>query len=168
MNSFTRFFRRPPLQSIPRTLTLHRLLQPAVPPLFSNPSCPRLQLSTMSSAMARRLSKKTILITGASVGIGRSTALEFARTAPDCRLILTARRESALQELKSTIESETNNTCQVLVWKMDMMKSEEVEGLLERLPEGWREVDVLVNNAYVSFSITPPPTLLELNLSFGL
>ena len=160
MNSFTRFLRRPPLQSIPRTLTPHRLLQPVVSPIFSNPSFLRHQLSTMSSAMARRLSKKTILITGASVGIGRSTALEFARTAPDCRLILTARRESSLQELKSTIESETNKTCQVLVWKMDVTKPEEVEGLLERLPEGWREVDVLVNNAYFSSSTSPSPAVL--------
>jgi len=97
--------------------------------------------------MSRRLSGKTILITGASAGMGRSTALEFARTAPDCRLILAARREPSLLQLKSTIESETNKTCQVLVWKMDVSKPEEVEGLLERLPEGWRNVDVLVNNA---------------------
>jgi len=54
----------------------------------------------MSSSQAKRLAGKTILVTGASSGIGKSTALEFARTQPDdLKLILTARREDALKEV---------------------------------------------------------------------
>lgn len=104
--------------------------------------------------MSRRLSKKTILITGASSGIGKSTALEFARTAPDCRLILTARRESALAELKSTIEKETPDVS-VLVYKLDVTNLSEVEGIVEKLPPGWREVDVLINNAGLVKGVDP-------------
>lgn len=103
--------------------------------------------------MSHRLSKKTILITGASSGIGRATALEFAHTAPDCRLILTARREPALAELKSAIEKESPAVL-VLVYKLDVSNLSEVEGIVEKLPPGWREVDVLVNNAY----LLPLPT----------
>lgn len=99
-----------------------------------------------TSAMARRLSHKTILITGASSGIGRSTAIEFARTAPDCRLILTARREAVLEEVKAQIGKEVPGV-KVLVQKLDVSNSEEVNGFLGKLPAGWKEVDVLVNNA---------------------
>ncbi|RPB19554.1 NAD(P)-binding protein [Terfezia boudieri ATCC MYA-4762] len=99
-----------------------------------------------TSSMSRRLSQKTILITGASSGIGRSTALEFARTAPDCRLIVTARRVAALAELKSCIEKEFPGVS-VLVYKLDVSNQNEVSGIVEKLPPGWREVDVLVNNA---------------------
>lgn len=101
-----------------------------------------------SSAMSQRLSGKTIVITGASSGIGRSTALEFARTAPkDLRLILTARRLEVLEEVKATIAKEVGEGVKVLAVKLDVSKPEEVRGFVGNLPEEWRKVDVLVNNA---------------------
>jgi 3-hydroxy acid dehydrogenase/malonic semialdehyde reductase len=99
--------------------------------------------------MSRRLSGKTILITGASSGIGRSCAFEFARTSPDSlKLILTARRIDALREIAADIEKECAGV-KVLPVKLDVSKPEEVEALVEGLPEEFREVDVLVNNACV-------------------
>ena len=60
-----------------------------------------------SAAMSKRLEGKTVVITGASSGIGRATAVEFARTAPkNLRLILTARRIDTLKEVKAEIEKE--------------------------------------------------------------
>jgi 3-hydroxy acid dehydrogenase/malonic semialdehyde reductase len=57
------------------------------------------------SAMSKRLEGKTIVITGASSGIGRSTAVEFARTSPkNLRLILTARRIDTLKEIAEEIK----------------------------------------------------------------
>ncbi|KAI5806789.1 hypothetical protein DFH27DRAFT_480063 [Peziza echinospora] len=101
-----------------------------------------------TSAMARRLSGKTILITGASSGIGRSTAIEFARTAPDVRLVLTARRVTELEAVRAEIKAEPAlKNVQIHVQKLDVSNPQEIEGLLDALPEEWRNIDVLVNNA---------------------
>lgn len=99
--------------------------------------------------MAQRLKGKTVLITGASSGIGRSTAVEFARTQPDdLKLILTARREETLKEVAKEIEGFAKGV-KVLPVKLDVSDVSAVEGFVGSLPEGWREVDVLVNNACV-------------------
>lgn len=103
---------------------------------------------TMASAAAKRLAGKTVLITGASSGIGRSTAFEFARTSPDnLRLILTARRVDALNELASQITQEVGNGVKVLPVKLDISNAEDVRGFIGTLPEGWQDINVLVNNA---------------------
>lgn len=102
-----------------------------------------------SSAAAKRLEGKTILITGASSGIGRSTALEFARTNPNgnLRLIVTARRAESLEELAAEIHKETNNGVKVLPVKLDVSQADEIRGFVNSLPEEWRDIHVLVNNA---------------------
>ena len=101
-----------------------------------------------SAAMSQRLSGKTIVITGASSGIGRSTAIEFARTSPkDLRLVLTARRLDALKEVAAQIKKEVGDGVKVLPVKLDVSKPEEVRSFVGNLPEEWREIDVLVNNA---------------------
>jgi len=98
--------------------------------------------------MSKRLEGKTVVITGASSGIGRATAVEFARTAPkNLRLILTARRIDTLKEVKAEIEKEVGEGVKVLPVKMDVSNPEEVKAFLGNLPEEWREIDVLVNNA---------------------
>ncbi|PSK38091.1 NADP-dependent 3-hydroxy acid dehydrogenase [Elsinoe australis] len=103
---------------------------------------------TMTSAMSQRLQGKTVLITGASSGIGKSCALEFARTAPkDLKLILTARRVDVLKQVAEEIEKEVGAGVKVQPVKLDVSNPEEVKGLVGSLPEGFREVDVLVNNA---------------------
>lgn len=119
-----------------------------------------LLLSTMSS-MRARLAGKTILITGASSGIGRSTALEFARTSPeDLKLIITARRIEALHELAAEINRECGEGVKVLSVKLDVSDKEEVRRLFAGgLPGEFAEVDVLVNNACV------PPFPLPVRLT---
>lgn len=102
-----------------------------------------------SSAAAKRLQDKTVLITGASSGIGRSCAFEFARTAPGngLRLILTARRADSLKQIAVDIEKETAGGVKVLPVKLDVSSPAEVRAFVPSLPAEWREVDVLVNNA---------------------
>jgi len=101
-----------------------------------------------TTAMGKRLAGKTIVITGASSGIGRSCAMEFARTAPQSlKLILTARRLETLKQVAEEIRREVGEGVQVLPVKLDISRPEEVSGFVAGLPEGWGEVDVLVNNA---------------------
>jgi 3-hydroxy acid dehydrogenase/malonic semialdehyde reductase len=100
------------------------------------------------ASMARNLVGKTILITGASSGIGRSTAFEFARTSPqNLKLILTARRVERLYEISKLIQDEVGDGVQIYVKQFDVSKPEEVSGLVEGLPHAFRNIDVLVNNA---------------------
>jgi FlaA1/EpsC-like NDP-sugar epimerase len=102
---------------------------------------------TAAMSTAARLKGKTILITGASSGIGKSCALEFARTQPDdLKLILTARRFDTLKEVAKEI-GEFAKGVKVHPVKLDVSNVEEIEGFVGSLPEEFREVDVLVNNA---------------------
>jgi 3-hydroxy acid dehydrogenase/malonic semialdehyde reductase len=102
----------------------------------------------MATAMAKRLEGKTIVVTGASSGIGKSTAKEFARTSPkNLKLIITARRIDTLKEVAAEIKQEVGEGVQVLPVKLDVSNPEEVNNFVSSLPEEFREIDVLVNNA---------------------
>jgi len=82
---------------------------------------------------------KIILITGATSGIGKATALLLAKNG--YRLILTGRRKERLEELEKEISGEVYTLC------FDVTKSEEVENALKSLPPEWENIDVLINNA---------------------
>lgn len=86
---------------------------------------------------------KTALVTGASSGFGHAIALKFA--ANGFRLIINARREERLESLKSEIISRYNSD--VLVLPFDVMDKSAVFTSIEDLPEDWKNIDVLVNNA---------------------
>ncbi|MBL7033580.1 MAG: SDR family oxidoreductase [Candidatus Delongbacteria bacterium] len=86
---------------------------------------------------------KTVLVTGASAGIGRACAREFARAG--ARVIIAARRLTRLQQLGEELQREFN--ADVLPFELDVTQPREVELLLERLPADWQEIDILVNNA---------------------
>jgi 3-hydroxy acid dehydrogenase/malonic semialdehyde reductase len=126
------------------------LFKPATTPITSL-FTPRTLLAThrsMSTAMAKRLEGKTVLITGASSGIGKSTAQEFARTAPkNLKLILTARRIDSLKQLAADINEEVGSGVQVLPVQLDVSKPNEVAQLVQNLPKEFQQIDVLVNNA---------------------
>lgn len=106
------------------------------------------QLRTMASAMSKRLEGKTVVITGASSGIGKSTAIEFARTSPkNLKLIVTARRLEVLEQLKEEIKKEVGDGVKVLPVKLDVSNPEEVRNFVGNLPEEFKDINVLVNNA---------------------
>ncbi|MEM0898730.1 MAG: SDR family oxidoreductase [Pseudomonadota bacterium] len=85
----------------------------------------------------------TALITGASSGIGRKIALYHASQGGN--LILTARREDRLEELKAQIEK--NYSVKVHVIAADIGKPEGPEKLIAAVDEAGLKVDILVNNA---------------------
>ena len=102
----------------------------------------------MPTVMSKRLDGKTILITGASSGIGRSTAFEFARTSPqNLKLILTARRIDSLNQIAAEIVQEVGAGVKVLPVQLDVSNADDVRGILSKLPAELKEIDVLVNNA---------------------
>ncbi|KAI9827189.1 MAG: hypothetical protein M1832_005326 [Thelocarpon impressellum] len=114
----------------------------------------------MSSAVAARLRGKTVVVTGASSGIGRSTALEFARASPESlRLVLTARRLDRLREVEREIAAEVGPGVGVCLVRLDVSSPEEVRGFVAGLPEAFREVDVLVNNAGLVKGVARAPDI---------
>ncbi|KAI0416570.1 hypothetical protein F5X98DRAFT_180254 [Xylaria grammica] len=120
---------------------------------------------TMSSAVAKRLAGKTVLITGASSGIGRSTAFEFARTAAPAgglKLVLTARRVDTLRQIAADIQAEVGGDgVKVLPVQLDVSKPDEVRGFVAKLPEEFKEIDVLVNNAGLVKGVAKAPEIAE-------
>ena len=90
-----------------------------------------------------RIQGKTVLITGASAGIGEATARAFASLG--AHLILCARREDRLAGLKDELVE--NFGVSVEIHPLDVRDREGVEGLVKQLQEGRRVPDVLVNNA---------------------
>lgn len=121
---------------------------------------------TMShNAITKRITGKTILITGASSGIGRSTAFEFARTAPsDLRLILTARRIDTLQKVAADITAEVGPGVKIHSVKLDVANPEEVRNLIPSLPAEFQDVDVLVNNAGMVKGVAKAPEIEEADI----
>lgn len=76
--------------------------------------------------------------------------MEFARTSPkSLKLILTARRIDTLKDIAEQINKEVGSGVQVLPVKLDISKPSEVKSFVESLPTEFKEIDVLVNNAYV-------------------
>ena len=86
--------------------------------------------------------KKTILVTGATAGFGKATALRFAKEGYN--VIITGRRKERLDDL---VEELRELGAEVLSLNFDVRKRYEVEDTIADLPEKWRDIDILVNNA---------------------
>ena len=86
---------------------------------------------------------KTIMITGATAGFGKATAVRFAKNGYN--IIITGRRN----ELLDTLEKEllAIGKMKVLKLNFDVRNRDEVASVLGNLPEEWRSIDILVNNA---------------------
>ena len=92
------------------------------------------------------LKKKTVLITGASSGIGFACAHAFAWEG--ARLILTARRKQRLDALSKELKAKHDT--EVYAIQLDVRKQPDVETAVKNLPKEWQEIEVLLNNAGLS------------------
>ena len=95
------------------------------------------------------MSGQNIFITGASSGFGEACARIFAQ--PGNRLILTARRIDPLIRL----QEELSKSCDVHIIPLDVRDREAVQGAVEALPERFRGIDVLLNNAGLALGMEP-------------
>ena len=86
---------------------------------------------------------KIALITGATAGIGEATAYKFAEQ--KYNIIITGRRKERLDELKKKIQEKHN--INVIALNFDIRILDEVNNKIDSLPEDWKKIDVLVNNA---------------------
>jgi len=94
---------------------------------------------------------KTILITGATSGFGKAIARRFAKDGGD--LIITGRRETLLMELSAELRKKYK--VEILSLCFDVRVVEEAEFAISSLPEPWKDIDVLVNNAGLAVGMNP-------------
>lgn len=94
---------------------------------------------------------KIALITGASSGIGKATAYLLAENG--FHLILIARRENRLKEIKSDLETKFN--VKILNLVVDIRDSAAVKNASENLPLEWQKINVLINNVGMGTELVP-------------
>jgi len=92
---------------------------------------------------------KTIFITGATSGIGKATAILLANQ--NNRLIICGRNQAVLDELKTELSQQT----EIFSLNFDVRNSEEVFSAIDSLPEEWKNIDVLINNAGNAHGLDP-------------
>ncbi|MBK7343503.1 MAG: SDR family NAD(P)-dependent oxidoreductase [Saprospiraceae bacterium] len=93
----------------------------------------------------------TVLITGATSGIGRATAKVLAKAGH--RLIITGRREERLHTLHEQLKEEYQ--ADVFPLSFDIRQEAVTRQMMKALPESWANVDVLINNAGLASGLAP-------------
>jgi NADP-dependent 3-hydroxy acid dehydrogenase YdfG/Flp pilus assembly protein TadD len=96
---------------------------------------------------------KVVLITGASSGIGRATALRLAKEGFG-KILITGRRADKLEGLKDQIESRFPN-CTVEIFCFDISRQEEVETHIQNILNEEPKIDILINNAGKAKGLAP-------------
>ncbi len=90
---------------------------------------------------------KTVLVTGATSGIGAATARRFSQAG--YRVIVTGRSMSRL----TALSKELGAGCKTLAF--DVRDAEAAERALRSLPADWQDIDILVNNAGLALGLEP-------------
>lgn len=91
------------------------------------------------------------LITGATSGIGKSTAIEFAKHGYN--LIITGRRQERLTELKSLLSNQYH--VNILDLCFDVRDEKQVANAVQLISDDFKNIDVLVNNAGLAAGLAP-------------
>ena len=92
---------------------------------------------------------KTVLITGASSGIGEGCARKFA--SQGYRLILNARSTDKLEALAQELNEKYHTEC--FVMPFDVCDRKAAAQSVEALPEEWKSIDILINNAGLAVGV---------------
>lgn len=97
----------------------------------------------------KKMKNKTVLITGATSGIGKATAYLLAKSG--MRLILCGRRKKRLENIKE----ELSNFTDVHILSFDVRHKSECFDAIDSLPESFKTIDVLINNAGNAHGLDP-------------
>src|SRR5690606_15231914 len=104
-----------------------------------------------SSKMTIKM-KKTAFITGATSGIGRATAHEFAKHG--INLILCGRRQERLETVKKALEKQAD----VHILNFDVSDKAATFNAIDSIPEDFKNIDILINNAGNAHGLDPIQT----------
>ena len=88
---------------------------------------------------------KVVLITGASSGIGAETAVDFSKL--DAKLVITGRNKENLEKVAKQCEENSRSNLKPLIVIADMNVESDVENIVKRTIDEFKQLDVLVNNA---------------------
>ncbi len=95
--------------------------------------------------------KPIVLITGATSGIGQATAIRLAKDG--CRLILAGRRAVTLKALTASLQTKYSIEC--LAVPVDVRNYSSLKTVFSELPEEWKQIGVLINNAGLAAGLDP-------------
>lgn len=98
------------------------------------------------------MSQRIVLITGATSGIGEATARLLAKN--NFALILCGRRKERLE----TLQKELSKSADVTTLSFEIRNQKEVEAAVATLPDKWKNIDVLINNAGNAHGLDPIQT----------
>jgi len=93
--------------------------------------------------------KKTALVTGATSGIGKAIAYEFAKHGID--LVLCGRRQERLDQIQNDLKSQTK----VHTLNFDVRDKDEIFKAIDSLPKHFKTIDILINNAGNAHGLDP-------------
>lgn len=97
-----------------------------------------------------KMTGKIAMVTGATSGIGRACALKLAQAGFD--MIITGRRESKLREIENELRGKG---VEVLPLIFDVRDRNASTAAVENIPNEWKKIDVLVNNAGLALGLEP-------------
>ena len=99
------------------------------------------------------LADQVVLITGATAGIGEACAWRFAELS--ARLILVGRRTERLDSLAAALCKEFPQLTAPCLITLDIQELDQLSSLPEELPDGFKEVSILINNAGLAIGVNP-------------
>ena len=97
------------------------------------------------------IKNKTVMITGATSGIGEACAWEFSKYANTEKLVLVGRKKDKLQYLKKNIEEKTNSRVSTAI--LDVRDQKECLNITKQLPNDFKNIDILINNAGIALGV---------------
>ncbi|MEA3495213.1 MAG: SDR family oxidoreductase [Bacteroidota bacterium] len=117
---------------------------------------PRIRKRETVIRFKNKFANEVVIITGASSGIGKACAFEFANEG--AKVVLAARRENELKKVENQIKKLGGEAISI---KTDVKKIEDCKNLIDKTIEKYGQVNVLINNAGISMRATFEDLKLE-------